>query len=60
MHMSPFLWMDFRYLIFLAPALILAGIAQIWIRSAYARGQSIATDISGFMAARRILDAIGS
>jgi hypothetical protein len=59
MHMSPFFWMDFRYLIFLAPAFLLAAIAQLWIRSAYARGQSIATSISGFMAARKILDAAG-
>src|SRR5213596_3670468 len=59
MPISPFLWMDLRYLIFLAPALILAAIAQMWVRSAYARGQSIATNISGFMAARRILDAAG-
>lgn len=57
MHFMPFI--DLRYFIFLAPALILAAIAQIWIRSAYAKGQSIATNISGFMAARRILDASG-
>jgi Zn-dependent membrane protease YugP len=50
---------DIRMLIFLAPALILAAIAQFWVRSAYARGHSIAATMSGFMAARRILDAAG-
>src|SRR5438552_13620899 len=59
MHFSPFYLLNFQYLLFLAPALILAAIAQMWVRSAYARGQSIATDISGFMAARKILDAAG-
>jgi Zn-dependent membrane protease YugP len=59
MHFSPFWFLNLKYLLFIAPALILAAIAQIWIRSAYAKGQSIATNISGFMAARRILDAAG-
>src|SRR5262249_28602949 len=57
MHFMPFF--DLRYLIFLAPALILAAIAQMWVRSAYAKGQSIATNMSGFLASRRILDAAG-
>jgi uncharacterized protein len=52
-------FIDLRMLIFLAPALILAAIAQFWVRSAYAKGQSIAAKMSGFMAARRILDAAG-
>ena len=59
MHFSPFYLLNFQYLLFLAPALILAAIAQMWVRSAYARGQSIATDISGFLAARKILDSAG-
>lgn len=54
----PFVY-DWRMLIFLAPALILAAIAQFWVRSAYARDQSIATGMTGFMAARRILDSVG-
>jgi len=49
----------FHYLLYLAPALILAAIAQMWVSSAYAKGQSIAASMSGFMAARRILDAAG-
>jgi uncharacterized protein len=49
----------FHYLLYLAPALILAALAQMWVSSAYAKGQSIAASMSGFMAARRILDAAG-
>lgn len=49
----------FQYLLFLAPAFLLAAIAQMWVRSAYARGQSIASDLTGFLAARRILDSAG-
>src|SRR5262245_3398907 len=59
MHFSPFYLLNLKYLMFVAPALILAAIAQMWIRSAYAKGQAIATDISGFFAARKILDAAG-
>jgi len=55
----PFLFYDLRMLLFLAPAFILAAIAQMWISSAYARAQKIAASLSGFMAARRILDAAG-
>jgi uncharacterized protein len=46
-------------LLFLAPAMILAFIAQMWVQSAYARGQEQPASMSGFMAARRILDAAG-
>jgi len=56
---SPYMFLNLKYLLFVAPALILAAIAQMWIRSAYARGQSIASDISGFLAARKILDSAG-
>jgi Zn-dependent membrane protease YugP len=50
---------NFSMLIFLAPALILAVIAQIWVHSAYARGKALVASMSGFMAARKILDAAG-
>ncbi len=50
---------DFKYLLFIAPALILAAIAQMWVRSAYAKGQSVATNLTGYLAARRILDSAG-
>ena len=46
-------------LLFLAPALILALIAQAWVHSAYARGQGMPATMSGFMAARRVLDSAG-
>jgi Zn-dependent membrane protease YugP len=46
-------------LLFVAPALILAVIAQMWVSSAYARGKQAAAKMSGFLAARHILDAAG-
>jgi uncharacterized protein len=55
----PFYFMNFQYLLFLAPALILAAIAQMWVSWAYSSAQKIHASISGFMAARRILDAAG-
>jgi Zn-dependent membrane protease YugP len=46
-------------LLFTAPALILAFVAQWMVSSAYARGNQIAARMSGFLAARHILDAAG-
>lgn len=51
--------MNLQYLLFLAPALILAMIAQWWVSSAYARASQIPASMSGYAAARRILDAAG-
>ena len=50
---------DFGALLFVAPALILAFIAQMWVSSAYAHGKQAAAKMSGFLAARHILDAAG-
>jgi Zn-dependent membrane protease YugP len=50
---------NLELLLFTAPALILAFIAQMMVSSAYARGQQIAAKLSGFAAARRILDGAG-
>ena len=50
---------DIRYLLFMLPAMALAGLAQLWLSSAYARGQAVPTRMTGFMAARQILDAAG-
>ena len=50
---------NFQLLLFIAPALILAIIAQFWVHSAYARGQNIPASLSGFLAARRVLDSAG-
>jgi Zn-dependent membrane protease YugP len=46
-------------LLFTAPAVILAMIAQWRISSAYARGSQMPARMSGFNAARRILDGAG-
>ena len=54
----PFVF-DPMMLLFLAPALILAMIAQVWVSSAYARGQQAQTNMTGYAAARHILDAAG-
>jgi Zn-dependent membrane protease YugP len=59
MHMPFFYPGYFQYLLFLAPALILAIIAQMWVSSAYARASQIPASMSGYAAARRILDAAG-
>lgn len=50
---------QFGLLLFILPAFILAMVAQMWVRSAYARAQKVATNLSGFSAARRILDSAG-
>ncbi len=50
---------DFRLLIFIAPALILGLVAQMMVRSAYARGNQIAARMSGYAAARKVLDSAG-
>ena len=54
----PMIW-DFRLLIFIAPALILGLVAQMMVRSAYARGNQIAARMSGYAAARKVLDSAG-
>src|SRR5438067_13843225 len=59
MHMPFFYPGYFQYLLFLAPALILAVIAQMWVSSAYARASQIPASMSGYAAARRILDTAG-
>lgn len=50
---------DFRLLIFIAPALLLGILAQFWVKSAYARAQQVAAGMSGFAAARHLLDSAG-
>jgi len=53
------IYYNLQMLLFLSPALILAFIAQMWVQSAYARGRQMAASVSGFMAARRLLDSAG-
>lgn len=49
----------FGMLLFILPALLLGLLAQLWIRSAYAAADRVATNLSGAAAARKILDASG-
>ncbi len=53
------MWWDINFWIIIGPALILGIIAQIWVRSAYARAQRMAAPLSGAEAARQILDSAG-
>jgi Zn-dependent membrane protease YugP len=55
----PLFYPDLGLLLFTAPALILSFVAQWLVSSAYARGQQMAARVSGFAAARQILDAAG-
>lgn len=50
---------DPRYLLFMIPAALLAFVAQMLVSSAYASARQIAASMSGYAAARRILDAAG-
>jgi Zn-dependent membrane protease YugP len=52
-------FMDFRYLMFVAPAILLAIWAQYRVRSAYAAAMQLAAPLSGAAAARHILDSAG-
>lgn len=58
-YMPMHMYFDIRYLLMMAPALLLSVLAQMWVRSAYARGQNQASSLTGFLAARRILDSAG-
>lgn len=50
---------DPMYLLFIAPALLLAMLAQGWIRSAYHSAMKVPAHLSGAAAARHILDQAG-
>ncbi len=52
-------YFDFMYILFIAPALLLAGLAQWMVRSAYQQMSQVRASMSGYDAARRILDAEG-
>jgi uncharacterized protein len=53
------MFFDFQYLIFIAPALLLAFWAQMRVRSTYAQASQVPARLSGAAAARHILDAAG-
>ena len=58
--MPPFgMYFDFNLLLWIAPALILAFIAQAMVQSAYAHARQVPARYSGAAAARKILDAAG-
>ncbi|WP_425616419.1 zinc metallopeptidase [Anatilimnocola sp. NA78] len=46
-------------LLWTLPAIGLAFLAQMWVSSAYAKGQQFSTGMTGFAAARHILDGAG-
>lgn len=50
---------NLEYLLFLAPAFLLAMWAQMRVRSTYAEAQQIPASMSGAEAARRVLDGAG-
>jgi Zn-dependent membrane protease YugP len=50
---------NFEYLIFIAPALLLAFWAQMRVRSSFAQASQVPAHLSGAAAARHILDAAG-
>jgi uncharacterized protein len=53
------MFFDFQYLIWIAPALLLAFWAQMRVRSTYAHAAQVPARLSGAAAARHILDAGG-
>ena len=53
------MFLNFGFLLFISPALLLGILAQFWVRSSYARAQKVAARLSGAAAAKRILDSAG-
>ncbi len=53
------MWFDFKYLMYIAPAFLLAMWAQMKVRSTYAAAQRLAAPMSGAAAARHVLDSAG-
>jgi uncharacterized protein len=53
------MFFDPMYFVVVAPAFVLAIVAQIWMRSAYATAQKMPAPLSGAAAARHVLDQAG-
>jgi Zn-dependent membrane protease YugP len=53
------MFLDFRMILFLAPAMLLAFVAQMMVKSAYSKASQIPARMSGFAAARQMLDSAG-
>lgn len=51
--------LDPMYFLLVGPVFVLGLLAQLWVKSAFARGQREATSLSGAEVARRILDQAG-
>jgi uncharacterized protein len=47
------------YLIFMVPAVLVALIAQVWLRNSYAKMSRVRARMSGYQAARYMLDSAG-
>jgi Zn-dependent membrane protease YugP len=56
---GPVFYANFHYLLYVAPAILLALWAQYRVRSAYAEAQRLPAPLSGAAAARHILDSAG-
>lgn len=50
---------DLQYFVWIAPALILAFLAQMWVKSAYAAASKVPARMTGAQAARDMLHAAG-
>jgi uncharacterized protein len=50
---------DPMYFLYVAPAFVLAMVAQVWMRSAYATAQKMPAPLSGAAAARHVLNQAG-
>lgn len=61
MHVLAFFFIDPMYLIIVGPAILLALVAQGWVKSAFAAGKRVpaSSGMSGAQAAQRILDLNG-
>ncbi len=53
------MYLDFRLLLFLAPAMLLAFVAQMMVKSAYAKASQVPARMTGRQAARHMLDSAG-
>ena len=53
------MFFDFRLLLFISPALILAFIASLMVKAAYAQARNLPPRLTGYATARNILDRAG-
>lgn len=53
------MFFDPWYLLYVAPAMLLALLAQLWVQSAYAKARNAPASMSGALAASRVLESAG-